>query len=164
MTQVRRIAADEWQTLRQLRLRSLGDAPGAFGQTYENAAAMPDADWQSNARAAARGNHRAWFVARDAAGTGVGLVQARRRPPSDCLVFSMWVDPLARRGGVGAALLDAVDGWASGWGATRVVLWVYATNEDAQRFYERIRFNFVSDGPDAASGHQYGALAMERAI
>jgi GNAT superfamily N-acetyltransferase len=140
------------------------DAPDAFGQTYDNASAEPDSEWRSNARASAKGDRRAWFVAFDDDGVAQGLVQARRRPPDDCLVFSMWVAPGARRSGTGGLLLDAVGEWARSWGARRIVLWVIGTNEGAQRFYERTGFRFVTEGPDADSGHSYGAVAMERPL
>jgi GNAT superfamily N-acetyltransferase len=160
---VSRIKADEWSLLRDLRLRSLLDAPEAFGQRYESAAAEPEAEWRSTARAAAKGDRRAWFFARDddAAATEIGLVQARRRPPNDCLVFSMWVAPAARRSGVGRALIDAAATWASGWGADRIVLWVTGANESATRFYDRLGFKLLHEGPDAESGLVFGAFAME---
>ncbi len=161
---VSRVSAEEGRVLRELRLESLRDSPDAFGQTFEKASEEPDSEWQSTARASAAGDRRAWFAARDDAGAGVGLGQARRRPPHDCLVFSMWVAPRARRAGAGRALLEAVDGWARGWGARRIVLWVFGTNDGAQRFYERIGFRFVREGPDADSGSSYGAVAMERPV
>ncbi len=166
---VRRIAADDWRLLREVRLESLRDAPEAFGQTYENASREPDSEWQSAARASAKGDSRAWFIAfaddgADGAGVADGVVQARRRPPSDCLVFSMWVRPGARRTGTGHALLDAVEQWARGWGGRRIVLWVFGANEGAQLFYARTDFRFVTQGPDVESGSSYGAVAMERVL
>jgi len=160
---VRRIKADEWSLLRELRLRSLLDAPEAFGQRYENAAAEPETEWRSAARASAAGDRRAWFVARDndLAATEIGLVQARRRPPADCLVFSMWVAPAARRGGVGRALINSATNWAGSWGAERIVLWVTGANESATRFYDRLGFRLLLEGPDAESGRAFGAFAME---
>lgn len=162
-TLVRRIQPAEWPVLRELRLRSLLDAPEAFGQMHERALAEADSEWQAAARASADGDRRAWFIAAED-GADVGLVQARRRPPDECLVFSMWVAPGARRSGVGRLLIAAVDDWAAEWGASRIVLWVFGANEDAQRFYARIGFTFVNQGPDADSGRSYGALAMARDI
>jgi GNAT superfamily N-acetyltransferase len=159
---VRRITADDWAQLRDMRLRALRDAPEAFGQTYENAAAEPELEWRSAARAASAGDRRAWFFAGDAG--DLGMVQARRRPPEDCLVFSMWVAPDARRTGVGRALIDAVAQWARSWGGRRIVLWVTGVNESGLRFYERIGFRLLSDGPDAESGRAFGAFAMELPI
>jgi GNAT superfamily N-acetyltransferase len=160
---VRRIKPADWQTLRELRLQSLLDAPEAFGQTHGHAAAIPDSEWQQNARASSTGDARLWLVA-SIDDAQVGLVQARRRAPDDCLVFSMWVAPGARRAGVGAMLIDALADWAAGWGARRLVLWVFGANEGAHRFYERIGFTIVPDGPDAESGKSFGAFAMERPI
>lgn len=159
---VERIRAEEWGLLREIRLRSLLDSPDAFGQRYEDAAANTDEDWISTARASADGERRSWFIARTDEDVPLGVVQARRRPPSDCLLFSMWVAPEARRLGVGGMLVDAVQDWGSGWGAERVVLWVLGANESAMRFYNRIGFTLLSSGPDADSGSAYGAFAMER--
>jgi len=160
---VRRIEATDWQLLRELRLRSLRDAPEAFGQTHETALRLHDADWQQMARSSMHGDSRTWLIA-EAAGAAVGIVQARRRASQDCLVYSMWVAPAARRSGIGRQLLDAVADWALGWGAHRIVLWVFGANEDAQRFYAQIGFSFVVHGPDAEAGRSFGALAMVRPL
>jgi GNAT superfamily N-acetyltransferase len=160
---VKRIQPTDWDLLRELRLASLSDAPEAFGQTHANALAIPDADWQANARASSHGDARIWLIAREG-DEDAGLVQARRRDREDCLVFSMWVAPRARRTGVGRLLIDSVAEWASGWGARRIVLWVFGANEGAHHFYERIGFRVVSEGPDAESGKSFGAFAMERPI
>ena len=160
---VERIGPDDWSLLRELRLAALSDAPEAFGQRYEAAASQEDEEWRQQARAASRGDSRAWFICRDDA-RAVGLVMGRRRPPEDCLLFSMWVSPQARRGGAGTALVMAVEDWARRWRGNRIVLWVIAGNEAAMRFYHRLGFRLLVGGPDAESGHAYGAIAMERLI
>ncbi|MDP8903838.1 MAG: GNAT family N-acetyltransferase [Chloroflexota bacterium] len=160
---VQRISAEEWQLLRELRLAALRDSPEAFGQRYEAASAQTEDEWRQSARAASRGDARAWFIARDGA-RAVGLVMGRRRPPDDCLLFSMWVARHARRGGAGRDLVQAIEEWARGWGGRRIVLWVIAGNEEAMRFYERLGFRLLTEGADAESGHVYGAIAMERPI
>lgn len=163
--EIARIQPDEWPLLRELRLAALRDSPDAFGQSYEEALRYTDAEWRATAQAANSGDRRAWFIGRDEQnGKPVGIVQSRRRPPDDCMLFSMWVAPSARRGGAGRSLVQAVENWARPWGATRVVLWVIAGNESAMRFYDRIGFRVVESGPDAESGYAYGAIAMERSI
>lgn len=161
---VRRIGPTEDEVLRDLRLRSLRDAPEAFGQNATEAAARDDQDWQQQVRQASFGDRRAWFIAEDEAQRRIGLVQGRRRLPSDLLIFSMWVDPEERRAGVGRQLIEAVEEWSRSWGATRSVLWVFGTNEGALRFYRRLGFEVEPDSADAASGRTYGALAMSRAM
>jgi GNAT superfamily N-acetyltransferase len=160
---VRRIEADEAALLRKLRLRSIADAPEAFGQSLEEARARPEAEWQRSARQSSQGDNRAWLLAeRD--DQAVGLVQGRRRRPTTLLLFSMWVEPAARRSGVGEALIDGLEVWARGWAATETVLWVYGANLEARSFYRRLGFMTVHDGPDAESGRRFLALAMRRAI
>jgi ribosomal protein S18 acetylase RimI-like enzyme len=44
------------------------------------------------------------------------------------------------------------------------VLWVFGGNEGALRFYERLGFTVMTEGPDADSGRAFGALAMELTI
>ena len=44
------------------------------------------------------------------------------------------------------------------------MLWVVAGNDVAARFYERIGFTVLRDGPDAESGAAHGAFAMARPI
>ncbi len=164
---IERITPQQGELLRQVRLRALREAPYAFGTRYEDAVDQPNDEWTSIARASSRGSRRTYFLAFDSE-TGpdwpVGMVQARRRPPTDCLLFSMWVAPEVRRGGAGRGLVQAVADWGAGWGARRVVLWVTGVNAGAQRFYERIGFRLLNDGPEAESGRSYGALAMERDI
>ena len=163
-TVIRRIKASDWQLLRELRLASLLDAPEAFGQTHANAVAIPDDEWQQIARAASSGESRTWLIAFDDHDDPAGLVQARRRVPDDCLIFSMWVAPQARRSGVGRLLIDSGSRMGSQLGRAPLVLWVTATNEGAHRFYDSIGFTVIRDGPDAESGATFGAFALHRPI
>lgn len=165
VTVVERIRPEDWPLLRELRLAALRDSPDAFGQSYDEAAHQSEAEWRATAQASTSGDRRAWFIGREQPnGTPVGIVQARRRPPDDCLLFSMWVAPEARRSGAGSTLVNAVEQWGRQWGAARIVLWVIAGNESATRFYDRIGFGILESGTDAESGYAYGAIAMERSI
>jgi GNAT superfamily N-acetyltransferase len=160
---IRRILPDEGWLLRELRLRSLFDAPDAFGEPFEEAGKRPDAEWQLSARRSAEGDANAWLVAeRDE--QPVGLVRGRRRRPSTLLLFSMWVDPLARRAGVGRRLIEGLEAWASTWSGRETVLWVIDGNHDALAFYEQLGFRIIEEGEDAEAGRRHGALTMTRAI
>lgn len=168
-TRIRRIRPDDGLVLRDLRLRSLADAPEAFGQPLDEAAGQSDAEWTAAARVASGGDRRAWFIAEaiDRDGRPVrtlGLVLGRRRPPDTLLIFSMWVDPGARRAHLGTRLIATAEEWARAWGGRRSVLWVFAANEPAIRFYRRIGYRVEPDGEDARTGAAYGAIAMTRPI
>lgn len=169
---VRRIGAEEGPQLKALRLRALAEEPEAFGETVAEAEARDEAEYGARARAASDGDRRAWFLAElvddHASPAGaplpVGLAMGRRRPPDDCMVFSVWVADPARRRGVGRALVEAVADWARSWGASRLVLWVYRSNEGAIRFYEHRGFAIELDGQDAELGAPHDAVAMHLAL
>lgn len=160
---IRRIRPEDGRLLRDLRLRSIADAPDAFGQPLDEARRRPQRDWDRNARQSSHGDNRIWLIA-ESGKRSLGLVQGRKRRPRTLLLFSMWVDPDARRVGVGRQLIDRLEDWASGWGATETVLWVLAVNEPAVKFYRDLGFEVVRAGQDAESGARFAALAMRRAI
>ena len=160
---VRRISTDDGPLLRELRLRSIADAPEAFGQPIEEARGRPDAEWHRSARHSSHGDSRTWLLA-ELDGQTAGLVQGRKRRPATLLLFSMWVDPRARRHGVGRALVEGLEAWARGWDADETLLWVYGRNLSAREFYRRLGFATVHEGPDAESGARFSAFAMRRDI
>jgi GNAT superfamily N-acetyltransferase len=160
---IRRIGPDDGLILRDLRLRSLADAPEAFGQRIDEARGRPTVEWHESARQSSHGDGRTWLLA-EREGDAVGLVQGRRRRPSTLLLFSMWVDPSARRQSVGLRLIKSLEEWAGGWDARDTVLWAYGGNVAAIRFYRDLGFDALRDGPDAEAGARFGALAMRRAI
>lgn len=160
---IRRIRATEGRLLRGVRLRSLEDAPEAFGQPLEEAAAKPLLEWDRHALQSSQGQHHTWLLA-EMAGEVVGVVHGRRRSPSTLLIFSMWVDRGARRSGVGGGLIAEAEAWAGRWGATETILWVLLRNRSALHFYQELGFTPVTSGPDAESGARYEAVALRHAI
>jgi GNAT superfamily N-acetyltransferase len=168
---VRRIGPHEGSRLKALRLRALAEEPEAFGESVAEAEARDEAEYAARARAASEGDRRAWFLAELASGsdrlsqaTAVGLAMGRRRPPDDCMVFSVWVAETVRGRGVGRALMTAVADWARSWGAGRLALWVYRSNVDAIAFYQRLGFAVEDVGPDAELGAPHEAVALHRTL
>lgn len=138
---VRRVRADEIDTLREVRLAALSDSPSAFASTYAQERALTDHDWAERARLSASGSERATFLAVDGESV-VGLVGGYRRADSsgEVELISMWTDPSARRAGVGRLLVGAVLGWARSVGADRVDLWVVRGNRAAESLYRSLGF------------------------
>jgi ribosomal protein S18 acetylase RimI-like enzyme len=160
---VRRIGASQGLLLRAVRLASLADAPGAFGRTYAETAAIPASDWEDDARASADGAYLSWFLAWQG-DTPVGVIRGARRPPATLIVLRSWVEPAFRRRGIGSRLMDAVETWALDWGATDSRLWVSHDNEPAIAFYRRLGYVVIGARPDAEAGSERTALAMRRAF
>ena len=132
---VRRVRAEEWEVLRDTRLRALADAPDAFETTYAESLARPQFWWQDWARRSATGGDQAMFLAWErAAAVGIGGVF---REDGRVYVISMWTDPGSRGRGVGRALLDAAVAFA---GDVEIRLSVTETNAAARRLYERYGF------------------------
>jgi GNAT superfamily N-acetyltransferase len=131
--------------LKRVRLAALADAPSAFGSTYAAEANRPEAEWVQRASVGSEGADRAMFFAQ-IDDEIVGLVGGYREEPSSVTVHlvSMWVAPLARQRGVGAALVDAVIAWAAETNATRVSLWVTQGNTAAETLYRSK--GFVASG------------------
>lgn len=160
---IRRIAPNEGPVLRDLRLRSIAESPEAFGQSLDEARTRPEIEWWRSARQASHGENRTWLIAEEA-GRTIGLVQGRKRRPATLMLFSMWVDPTARRLGVGRMLIESLEAWAADWRAGETLLWVMIDNLAAIEFYRELGFESLSRGQDADAGARFGAVAMRRAI
>ena len=141
---VRPLAPDEWPLYRTLRLRSLADAPDAFGSTLALEQDRKDDDWAWRLRLAADSGRDRPLVA-EVGGAAAGLAWAKFDADEAQLVnlFQMWVAPECRGQGVAAALLDAALAWARARGAREMQLGVLRGNDGARRLYERAGFRDV---------------------
>lgn len=139
---IRRVQPQDWQLLRDVRLRALRQDPAAFLATHAQESAYPDTTWQE--RAAHPGN--ASFVALGANGAE-GLVTGLGNGAAAVLV-GMWVAPALRGTEVARDLVAEVVGWARSSGRERVVLSVEGENDRAARFYERCGFTELHHPPD----------------
>lgn len=167
--EVRRVRADEWRALRDIRLEALKDTPIGFGERYEDALAKPDDDWRERARRDAEAAHTALFAAFDPSGRIVGTTGTFTRAGSvltdgrELVIYGVYVTPGqrgARRGvdqhgvdehsagrrgvdqpGVASLLFDAAITWArEAGGADVITLSVHERNERAHAFYRRYGF------------------------
>lgn len=143
--ELRRIHADEWRELRDLRLRALQDAPDAFGSTYEGEASDPEDTWRDWAADGAEGGSSFTVIARDD-GRWIGMAMAApdRDHPGEAGLFAMWVDPSARGAGIGRALVQEIVGWARSAGFPIVHVRVTVSNDAAARLYARC--GFIDEG------------------
>jgi GNAT superfamily N-acetyltransferase len=129
---VRRIAPDEWQAFREIRLAALADAPDAYLTTLAEAQAQPAQLWQD--RIAANPH---FLAAVDGVAVGMTVVIATDNGRE---IVAVWVAPDARGRGVIEALIDAAVSWARDQGDAHLGLWVVEGNERAERAYARYGF------------------------
>jgi ribosomal protein S18 acetylase RimI-like enzyme len=135
LTDVRRVQVDEWEALRDMRLRALADSPDAFGSTHAEAVARPEQWWRDWTERSAAGAAQAMFLAWDG-GEPVGIAGAYREG-SSYIVVSMWTVPQRRGHGIGRSLLDAAVAFA---GDEEIVLSVTEGNDAARHLYESSGF------------------------
>lgn len=155
---VRAVDADGWQTMRDVRLAALQDAPHAFGSSYQREVSFTEEDWLSRI---SRGVNYLAYV--DEAGPGpAGIVGAFEPQPGVAELVSMWVHPRARGHGVADALIGIVLQWARAEGHHRVHLWVTETNHPARRLYERFGFAVTGERQSLPSHPELAEIAMAR--
>lgn len=138
---IRRLEAHEWPQYRVIRLRSLADAPDAFGSTLAAEQALAADTWSARlARAAVSG--RDYPIVAERANQMVGLMWAKFDADDGALVnlFQVWVAPESRGHGVAARMLREVIGWAKAQQARSVHLDVTCGDSAAMRLYQREGF------------------------
>jgi GNAT superfamily N-acetyltransferase len=142
--EIRPTTEDDWEPLRDIRLRALADAPQAFGSTLERERDRTEAEWRQWA-GRGRSDDGVMFVAVDG-GLFVGLAGGYPEDDPDAAhLVSMWVDPSRRRTGAGRALVEAVLSWAKQRGAHEVNLWATDANEPALALYRSCGFEPTGD-------------------
>jgi GNAT superfamily N-acetyltransferase len=133
MVDIERLAEQEWDVYRDLRLAALGDSPSAFGSRLADERGRAEAEWRNRLR------HRTQFVARQE-GRPVATVGCLVEADGVMELVSMWVTPPARGTGVAELLVDAVVAEARDRGRETIVVWVTEGNEPAERLYARRGF------------------------
>jgi GNAT superfamily N-acetyltransferase len=99
--------------------------------------------WEERVAGSERGENGAVFVALDD-GRSVGMAGGffLEEDRELARLWGMWVDPLARRGGLGRARVEAVAGWArqSGAGHLRLAVTDCEESKAAAALYRKLGF------------------------
>jgi GNAT superfamily N-acetyltransferase len=158
---IERLLPDDWECYRSMRLAALTDAPTAFGSSLAHEVAMTEDVWRNRLAG------RAQFVAiwRGAAVGMAGGAQDRENA-AQAMLIGMWVEPEARRMGIGELLVEAVIEWATAAGFPVIKLWVTEGNDAAERLYARCGFarSSATERPDFANPEHAALFEMEHRI
>jgi predicted GNAT family acetyltransferase len=138
---VRRVTVADTAMARALRLEMLADAPLAFIERIDEAAARPHGEFRETVVQRAEGDAAAIFVAA-AGGRLVGQAGGWTPPGSTgvTVVFAVYLTPAWRGAGLLGRLVDAVAGWSIAAGRGVLELEVASTNHRAIRAYQRLGF------------------------
>ena len=134
MSELRRLGPDDWEVLRDIRLRALADSPDAFGSTLDRERDFDEKEWR---RRLVRPVYTVLDGDRPVAMAGAFTDEGRIQ------VWGMWTDPEHRGRGHARALLDALVARAVAKG-TPVSLHVNVANPVARTVYES--YGFVATG------------------
>lgn len=159
---VRRVRGDEWQKLRDLRLRALEADPLAFASTWSEERSLAEGLWQERAANGAESTDSSTWVAVNPGGRLVGLTVIARVEGVQH-VFSMWVAPEFRGQGLGGRLLDAALTWARRtWPAGGIHLEVNPRQAAAVALYRSRGFRYT--GSSSPLGHSGAEVVQEMVL
>jgi ribosomal protein S18 acetylase RimI-like enzyme len=141
---IRRVETEDWQLLRDVRLRALATDPEAFIETVENARTFSDERWRERARP----SERSVTFAYEREGAFDAMVSAFAGDETETFyLVAMWVAPDLRGLGVARKLVEQILEWSRGEGRSRVVLSVERDNDRAARLYEKCGFTELAAPP-----------------
>ncbi len=192
--QLRTVKAGDGPLLKELTLRSVEEAPYAFGgpETLEEERKRPDAQWDELAAECA-GDVEAWrdrcvgyFILNGETACAKALGYLSFKVPGLAKMSGVWVDPRHRRKGLGQKLVRETCRWAAStganrlllWvddtlarplglapeGANRLLLWVDDTNPGAARFYQALGFNPTGESRPVSPGSPLLESGYERPL
>jgi ribosomal protein S18 acetylase RimI-like enzyme len=151
---IRRARATDWAEARVL-LREADELHARLAPSYFRKGARVEADWRTLVAAPDAGVFVAEGEPEKEGGrgglVGVAIARAYDTPPDPTMVplrrghvETLVVSAAHRRRGLGARLMDEIAAWARRQGAAELVLTVWAGNDAAQAFYERLGYRALS--------------------
>ena len=159
MVVLREVTPDDWETLRDIRLAALREAPSAFGSTYAREAPFTEEQWRG------RINDRSVtyfaYLPEDPEPAGLAGVYVADGVAD---VVSMWVRPSARGHAVGESLIGATADWAKARDHAWLLLWVTESNAPARKLYERCGFTLTGERQPLPSDPALPEIRMRRLL
>jgi GNAT superfamily N-acetyltransferase len=159
MVEIKPILPEHWPVLKDIRLRALADAPGAFGTTLAEAQAYLDKEWQARAQRfsempAATGG----IACLDDVPCGMASAFPSTENTHTAGMTAFWVAPEHRGQGVADAMVTFLVNWATGQGFAVLEADVVEDNHRARAFYRRVGF------VDTGQSHSFHGDASKRII
>ncbi|RLT28171.1 MAG: GNAT family N-acetyltransferase [Chloroflexi bacterium] len=161
---IRRIRRDEVDAHRDVRLRALAEAPTAFETTHAEAAARPPEAWVTRTLELAESDRSTMFVADEGTNRLAGMLGTYLDAAGNAELYSMWVDPAARRHGLGRRLIDANAEWAREHDFKQLLLWVTEGNEPAVALYLACGFELTGESQPHPTYEGHRELEMRLAL
>ena len=135
------LSKDEWERLRDIRIRALKENPEAFGADLNEIQSRSKADWLKDY------NKEDYLVASiDGVDVGMLYIEVLNGDHgATCWIGGCWTDPVYRGKGVMRALFNYIDKNATAKKWTRQGLGVWVDNSIAIKAYENLGFGFAGE-------------------
>ena len=159
----RRVTRDEWERVRELRLRALAVRALTVERRAERVGRVGEVEWVGWIEGWS-GSRNVLFVAEDGE-RWVGMaVGSRAGDEPDAHLYGMWVEPSRRSSGIGASLVEQVLGWARARDVRSVILGVTETNAGAAAFYEQLGFADTGERDPLREGSELRVRVFRREL
>jgi ribosomal protein S18 acetylase RimI-like enzyme len=151
---IRRIQTGEADLFKQMRLKSLQDAPYAFSTNYASAIQRSAESWHEQAESTAQGSDRATFIAfSEAVPVGIAALYRLEGQTEAGEVLQVWIAPEFRSTGIAWDLMDVLFQWARENNFRKIIAGVTKENTRALKFYTRYGFSVMDESlPNDADG------------
>lgn len=150
---VEALTANEWPTLRRVRLSALWDCPSAFLSSHDHEATYDDQRWR---REFSRGEWNIMLAGNKEIGL-LGSTKEAQMSSQERYLEYLWVARHFRRSGVGSALLRTVLERLRVSGVHTVWLYILDGNQVARRLYQNFGFQSTNERnplPDHPAGSE----------
>ena len=142
------LTPDQWERVRAIRLRALGDSGHAFGGTLEAESVEDENSWRNKFE-------RLDFLIASVAGVDAAILYIEVLKGdfgATCWIGGCWSDPQFRGKGLMRAMFTFIDEQEKDWKVQGLGVWT--DNFSAIAAYEKL--GFVKMGDDTASTRQPG--------
>ncbi len=157
----------DWQTIRDIMLKMLADAPHAFGETLAKAKARDVNEWKQMTEQLTHTLNSCAYIAQDRQGV-CGFVLADtgfpQLPSGAVLAARLWVSPRRRGMGLGRKLMDVVSCWAREQGMDQIYVAIMDTNLDVVKFYEHLGYYDTGRREQLPDDAQRQVIVMARKL
>ena len=140
------LSGEDWERLRDLRLRVLQDSPEWFAAIHAIESQRIETEWREEAKK----SH--WRVITN--GEDIGLMAVSAAEPireCDCWLSSCWIDPKYRGQGLMKMIIDELDAICESEGWVTQGLGVWPHNLRAIKSYEKYGFEKVGEPKQSRS-------------
>ena len=134
----------DWQTIRDLMLKMLADAPHAFGEPLAEAESRETQEWLHLTEHMTHAPYGCAYIAQDRRGECgfvLGDTRPAQLPPGTIIAARLWVAPRQRGRGLGRKLMDAVTSWAEEQGIDQIRVGIKDTNLGVVEFFEHLGYH-----------------------